>query len=152
YDRLGHIEKAIDYYQQALPITREVKNRYMEMSAADNIGVGYVELKQYDKAAEYLEQALALAREMKARDLEAEPLDSLGEAYRLQGQYEKATQYHERVLALSRETKVRRLEVSSLMGLMLDWKARNRERLGIYFGKQAVNLIQEMRGEFASLD
>jgi len=152
YDRLGQLEKAIGYYEQALPLAREVKNRYMEMSAVHNIGVVYVELKQYDKAVEYLEQALALTHEMKARDLEAEPLDNLADAYRQQGQYDKATQYHVQVLAISRETKVRRLEVSSLMGLMLDWKARNKQQLGIYFGKQAVNLIQEMRGEFASLD
>ncbi|HYV04536.1 MAG TPA: CHAT domain-containing protein [Blastocatellia bacterium] len=152
YHQLGHREKAVEYYERALPIAREVKNRFMEMTAVNNIGYVYVELKKYDKAIEYLEKALALTREMKARDLEAEPLDSLGEAYRLHGQYEKATRYHEQVFAISRETKVRRLEVSSLVGLMLDWKARKRQRLGIYFGKQAVNLIQEMRGEFASLD
>ena len=152
YHQMGNREKGIAYFEQALPIAREVKNRYMEMSAVHNIGAAYVDLKQYDKAIEYLEKALVLAREMKARDLEAEPLDNLGAAYRFLGQYEKATHYHEQVLALSRETKVRRLEASSLMGLMLDWKARNRLKLSIYFGKQAVNLIQEMRGEFASLD
>jgi hypothetical protein len=35
---------------------------------------------------------------------------------------------------------------------MLDWKARSQPRLAIYYGKQAVNVYQEIRNNIKELD
>lgn len=152
FEMLGNNEKAIEYLDQALPIAREVKSPWVETFVLNALGYAYLTLKRYDKSIEYYQQAITTARAIKARGLETEPLDYLGNAYRFRGQYETATSYHEQALAVARETKTRQFEASSLKNLMLDWKARNRPSLGVFFGKQAVNLIQEIRGEIAKLD
>src|SRR5207249_6304227 len=39
-----------------------------------------------------------------------------------------------------------------LYSLMLDWRAQNKPALAVFFGKQAVNLYQTIRGEITTLE
>ena len=149
---LGRYEKAIEFYEQALAVSRENKIRGQEGTVLGNIGEAYLALGRYDKAIEYAHQALVVTRETKVRSSEAEALDTLGTAFRSQALYSQAAEHHEQALGIAREIKNRRSEGNSLNHLMLDWKAQNRPRLAVFYGKQAVNLYQTIRGEIAQLE
>ena len=61
---LGDARKAIEYYEQALAIAREIGDRRGEGTALGNLGLAYAALGDARKAIEYYEQALAIAREI----------------------------------------------------------------------------------------
>ena len=64
YRDLGQYDKAIEHYNQALAISREIGHRRGEGSALGNLGNAYNSLGQYDKAIEHHNQALAISREI----------------------------------------------------------------------------------------
>ncbi len=65
YSHLGQVEKAIEYYEQALVISRETGDRRNEGNWLGNLGNAYHALGQVDKAIEYHEQVLIIGKEIK---------------------------------------------------------------------------------------
>ena len=59
-------EKAIEYIEQALLISREIKSRYNEEIALGDLGEVYRSQGQLEKATRFHIQSLAIARELKA--------------------------------------------------------------------------------------
>ena len=152
---LGRYEKALEFYEQSLAISRELKLfPGFQAMLLGNIGETYQLQGRNDKAVEYLQQGLTLAREAKIRlnHNETYQLIVLGDVFRAQAQYTQAILNHEQALRFSREMKNRALEGRSLHRLMLDWRAQNRPGLAVFFGKQAVNLYQEIRSEITGLE
>jgi CHAT domain-containing protein/tetratricopeptide (TPR) repeat protein len=74
--------KAIEYYEQALPIMREIKDRYGERSILEYIGAAYFFSSQYAKGIKIFEQTLMIARELKDRSRESTSLNNLMYAWR----------------------------------------------------------------------
>ncbi len=144
-------EKAIEYVEQALVSIRETTSSPYEGSALVVLGMAHYKLGRQTKAVESLEQALTIARKVKTREVEAEALTELANVWRA-AEVEKAIRYDLQALQLTREIKARDAESFALKGLMLDWKARNQPQLSTFFGKQAVNLSQEMRSNISGLD
>jgi tetratricopeptide (TPR) repeat protein len=64
YYYLGDYQKAIEYYEQALVIAREIGDRHGEGNQLGNLGIAYRDLGQVEKAIKYYEQALVIAREI----------------------------------------------------------------------------------------
>lgn len=60
--------------------------------------------------------------------------------------------YDEQALGLARAIRSRLIEGEALQSLMLDWQAQSKPGLAVFFGKQAVNLYQEIRGELIRLE
>ena len=77
YRALAKYHKALEHYEQALPIQREVRNRAGEGSLLNQLGGVAHKAGQFDKAVEYSEQALAIAREVKERSQEPGALRQL---------------------------------------------------------------------------
>ncbi|MCP4283902.1 MAG: tetratricopeptide repeat protein, partial [Gammaproteobacteria bacterium] len=81
YSALGQVEKAIEYYQQALTISREIGHRQGEGNRLGNLGNAYRALGQVEKARAHLEQSLAIFVEIKSpyADLVRKELEKLKE-------------------------------------------------------------------------
>jgi CHAT domain-containing protein/Flp pilus assembly protein TadD len=152
YLALGQADKAIEYMQQALQISREIKDRRVESYILSGLADAYFTKGQPQKTVEYYELSLTAIREINEKRLEIEPLIGLGSAYVKLGKFEESARSYEQALRLSHELKVRDNEAWALGGLMLLWKARNRSSLAIYFGKQSINLYQEIRTNLRELD
>jgi tetratricopeptide (TPR) repeat protein len=60
----SQFEAALQSWQQALIIYREIKDREGEGDALGNLGLAYDALGDYAKAVEYQQQCLAIAREI----------------------------------------------------------------------------------------
>ena len=65
YRDLGQVEKAIEYYEKALVIAREIGDRRGEGADLGNLGNAYRNLGQVEKAIEYYEQSLMIGREIR---------------------------------------------------------------------------------------
>ena len=75
---VSQFEAALNSWQKALQIYREIKDRRGEGTALGNLGVAYYLLGNYPKAIDYHEQSLAIAREIKDRNGEYIALNNLG--------------------------------------------------------------------------
>src|ERR671933_2818087 len=113
----SQFQAALQSWQQALIVYREIKDRQSEGKALGNLGIAYLSLGDYAKAIEYAQQILAIAREIKERQSEGKALGSLGVAYLYLGDYTKAIEYAQQQLAIAREIKNRQSEGKALSNL-----------------------------------
>src|SRR5919202_565181 len=86
----SQFEAALQSWQQALAIYREIKDRKGEGDALGNLGIAYKNLGDYAKAMDYHQQGLAIQREIKDRQGEGNSLSNLGGVYYYLGDYAKA--------------------------------------------------------------
>jgi tetratricopeptide (TPR) repeat protein len=75
YQALGEKQKALDYFNQALPLRRATGNKAGEAVTLNNIGLVYDALGEKQKALDFLNQALPLRRATGTR--QGKPLPSL---------------------------------------------------------------------------
>jgi CHAT domain-containing protein/Tfp pilus assembly protein PilF len=175
YASLGENQKALDYYNQALPTGRKVDDRVGESTTLNYIGDAYLDMGEYQKALAYYSQALQLARAVGDHAREADALTGIGEVYSALGMEQKALgargimtawtdlysdldmeqkalgPYTE-ALRLARAVSDPRRQGSVLSGLMRYWQANQHPVLATFFGKQAVNLYQEIRRNIQGLE
>ncbi|MDX6613027.1 MAG: hypothetical protein QOD75_2213, partial [Blastocatellia bacterium] len=142
YHRLGRYEKAIEFYEQALAISREVKDREGEGVILGYLGDVHNDLGRYEKAVEFDEQALAISREVKARFWEAATLNHLGLVYNGLRQPAKAMAFYEQALAIAREIKHSWEEFRSLNGLGSLYRAQTQYEKAIQLYEQALAIAR----------
>jgi CHAT domain-containing protein/Flp pilus assembly protein TadD len=152
YNNLSQYQKALDYFNQSLLIYREVKNRGGEAGVFNNIGITYDNLGQYGKALEYYNQALPIFLEVKNQDEEANVLSNIGYIYYSLSQYERASEYYNQSLFIFREIGDQGREAAVLSNLELVSQGQNHPALAIFYGKQAVNAYQDVRGNIRNAD
>jgi len=124
----GQFQAALNFWQQALPIYRALKNRQGEGWTLGNLGMAYQSLGNYAKAIEYAQQHLAITREIKDRQTEGLALADLGRAYYSLGNWAKTIEYSQQSLAIAREIKDRKTE---------GWALGNLGRAYLYLGNSA---------------
>jgi tetratricopeptide (TPR) repeat protein len=146
YDRLGQVEKAIEYCQQALDIAKEVGDRESEGALLGNLGVAYADLGQVEEAIEYYQQALVIQKDIGDRMGEGNKLGNLGSAYYHLGQVEKAIEYYQQALDISREIGDRRGEGIHLGNLGLAYAHLGQVEKAIEYYQQAL-VIQKDIGD-----
>ncbi len=115
--RLHQLEAALQSWQQALVIYREIKDQESEEKALSNLGLTYYSLGNYIKAIEYHQQSLVISRVIKDRQSEGQSLSNLGNAYQALGDYDRAIEYYQQHLALAKGIEDRKGEGISLSNL-----------------------------------
>lgn len=147
----GKKEKALGYYQIALDLQRSIHNRDGEARTLNNMGLVYEDLKQPQKALEDFEQALSTWHEIGERNGEAQVLDNIGSLWSDRGNKEKARQYYAQALPLAKAVSNPLREAQLFHDMMLNEKDRE-PVLAVFYGKQAVNLVQHARGQMQGLE
>ncbi|MEZ2313299.1 MAG: CHAT domain-containing protein, partial [Microcoleus sp.] len=75
-------QEALKYYNQVLPIRREVGDRSGEATTLNNIGFAYKSISQPQEALKYYNQALPIIQKLRYRSEEATILSNIGAVYR----------------------------------------------------------------------
>jgi len=140
------------YFEQALAIAREVKSRPSEANPLINLGEVYLKLNQPARSREFYEQGLAAARETKSALREGYALNGLGELSQKVKQPDGALDYYKRALAMAKGLKSRKLEAIAAWNLMKSLHEQGDARLAAFYGKQAVNAFQSIRGGLKGFD
>lgn len=151
YLNVGNARKALEFHNQALPILRVVGDRRAEAMTLDGIARAYSYIGEKNRALEYYQQALQIRRSVEDPRGEAATLNNIGSVYLDLGEYEKAHEYYYQSLAIVNAVGDRGNEVIALRNLMYSWKIAE-PTLAIFYGKEAVNVVQELRGDVGSLD
>jgi len=152
YADFGQNQRALEYYQKALPIIRKTGARALEGISLINIGAMYDDSGQKHNALEYYEMALPIMQEVGFRYGEAIALNNIGYIHTSFGQVQKAMEYFIKALIIARGVSDRSGEARILNNLMFFWESLKKMRLSIFFGKQSVNLFQNLRGNISGLN
>jgi tetratricopeptide (TPR) repeat protein len=102
YDALDQKLVAMDYYQQALSLARELGLKDEIAANLANIGQLKVLQGNYGEAVQYMEEALAIDRETGDESIIATDLNTLGRMYGEWGIYDKAIGYLRESLEIDR--------------------------------------------------
>jgi tetratricopeptide (TPR) repeat protein len=97
---LGEKQKALEFYNQALPLIRAVGDREGEATTLNNIGGVYNSLGEKQQALEFLNQALPLLRAVGDRGGEATTLNNIAYLQRNQGNLTEALTDIEAAIAI----------------------------------------------------
>ena len=155
YAALGEKQKALDYYEQALPLYRQVGDKGGEATTLNNIGVVYDALGEKQKALAYYEQALPLCRQVGDKGGEATTLNNLGGVYSALGEKQKALDYYEQALPLCRQVGDKGGEATTLNNLGVVYAALGDKQKALAYYEQALPLIRQVGdkgGEAATLN
>jgi tetratricopeptide (TPR) repeat protein len=144
YRDLGQVEKAIEYYNQALAISRKIGHRQGEGNALGSLGIAYRLLGKYDKAIDHHNQALAISREIGDRRGEGAWLGNIGNASFSLGQYDKAIDHHNQALAISREIGSRQGEGIHLSNLGNAYRGLDQVEKAIEYYERALAIFYEI--------
>jgi CHAT domain-containing protein/Tfp pilus assembly protein PilF len=150
--RQGQTGKAVEYYARALALQRELADRPQEANTLTKLALAQLAEGRPAEALATSERALALHRDLKNRYGEGRTLDAMGQIQRALGRLDLSLGRLSSALALTRELGARAAEAATLGELMLTCKARGATRLAVFYGKQAVNTLQELRGGIRGLD
>ncbi|MDZ7952499.1 CHAT domain-containing protein [Nostoc sp. DedQUE09] len=151
---ISQYQAAIQSWQQALAIYRELKNRNGESNSLNNLGSAYSSLGQYAKAIEFYQQSLAISRDIGDRNGQAGSLNNLGLAYNHLGQYAKAIEFFQQYLAISRDIGAHNGQVNSLRGLGNAYNKLGQYAKAIEFYQQSLAISRDIgdhKGEANSL-
>src|SRR6476469_7039275 len=141
----SQFQAALQAWQQALIIYREIKDRQGEGWDLGNLGIAYMNLGEYTKAIEYAQQQLAIQREIKDRHSEGAALGLMGNAYRNLGDYAKAIEYGQQQLAIAREIKDRQGEAKALGNLGIADMNLGDYAKAIEYAQQSLAIAREIK-------
>ena len=122
YRSLGEMQKALEKFNEALPICRAVGDRSGEAGTLNNIGAVYRSLGETQKALEKFNEALPIYEAVGDRSGEAGTLNNIGTVYRSLGEMQKALEKYNEALPLRREVGDSSGEAATLnnIGLVYD--------------------------------
>ena len=144
YHDLGQREKALEHYEQALPIWEEVGDRAGTAVTLNNIGGVYHNLGQLKKALEYYEQALPIMQEVGGRPGMAATLNNIGMVYHALGQREKALEYYEQALPIREEVGDRAGMAVTLNNIGGVYYALGQREKALEYYEQALPILEEV--------
>ena len=151
YSNMGKKQKALEYYTQALPIFHRIGDRESEALTWKVIGRVYGDLGNRQAELEYYEKALPVIHEVADLDNEAVILNGIGRVYSLRGDKEQAEDFFNRALPLANAANDPMLKAGILDNMMHD-QSTLEPALAIFYGKQAVNCLQQMRADIRGLN
>jgi DNA-binding SARP family transcriptional activator len=133
---LQHMDQAIDCFEQAEVIYREIGDRVGEARAATNMSTAWTHRGRFREALDAARRSLVIQREVGNRYGEGIALGDLGWASRALGLHEDAIASHQQALAIFRELGDRDAEADSLS-----------ELADVYLGMDRVGEALDRLGE-----
>jgi CHAT domain-containing protein/Flp pilus assembly protein TadD len=152
YDANGEGQKALQYYFEALNVESKLGFSGGDSVIISNIGRAYQHLGDRAKALQYYNRALALEDARDSMHHKIYTLSYVGDLYKDMGDRARALREYEAALALAVPLSDPIAEAGVCGRLMTYWRTENKLPLGIFYGKQTINLYQQVRKTIVDLD
>lgn len=146
YLNLGAAYFASSRYDDALASYKVAKSLYKDASAQTTVDLLNLEMAQGQPPLEKLKSSLKLKQAVGDKNGEAKTLASLSEVYLKLGDIPAALASSNQSLTLYGGLNDRSGEAVALGNAMKVWHAAGNRGLAIFFGKQSLNKIQDLRG------
>ena len=150
YVELGDKQKAVEVLNQAIALQTGAANRRSEGIARVSLGMAYHKMSEDQKALESINQGLDILHQVDDRQNEARTHIALAKVYFDKGDNAGALANLNEALPLAKAVNDPLILSPVLYGMMRVHSAR--PALAIFYGKQAVNLLQQVRSNMQGLD
>ena len=147
YSKLRQPNIALFYYEKALIIHKEFNDQKKEGSTLHYLGIMYAQDRQYERAEDYYLQSLSIRRKIKDQRGEFYLYFDLGDLYALWRKYEKAITFYQYAVSMKRFATAQLVVANLYINLQTLYLKINNPQLSIIFGKQMVNVTQQMLSE-----
>ncbi|NCR29323.1 MAG: tetratricopeptide repeat protein, partial [Microcystis aeruginosa LE13-04] len=135
---------AIEYYQKAIDLQKELNLELDLVASLDSLAYIYYSRGEYQKAIEFYQQSLAIFQRIGDRWREADSYNNLGNAYRFRGEYQKAIEFYQHSLAITREIGDRGGEGNSYNNLGAVYYSLGEYQKAIEFYQQSLAITREI--------
>ncbi len=153
YADLGEKQKALQFYNQALPLLHTLEDRGIKAITFNNIGQVHHNLGEMQKALQYYNQGLLLYRAVGDRGGEGTTLNNIGQSYSNLGENQKALQYLNQALPLLRAAGNRGVEGTTLNNIGGVYLKLGEKQKALQKYNQALPLlVVNGRGEASTLN
>jgi len=144
YSYLDKPKREIEYYEQALKISKEMGDKVLEIAALGSLCLAYGDLGEPEKAIEYQEQALKISREIGDKREEGNNLGSLGLVYTVLGEPEKAIECHKQAVKIFKKIGDRKGESEIFGYLGLAYRNLGEPIKAIDYYKKGLQISREI--------
>ncbi|BAY16432.1 hypothetical protein NIES21_22600 [Anabaenopsis circularis NIES-21] len=144
YNSLGEYQRAIEFHQQCLEISREIGDRNGVGSSLNNLGNAYNSLGEYQRAIDFYQQSLEISREIGDRLGVGSSLNNLGNAYKSLGEYQRAIEFFQQSLEIFMEINDRDGVGRSLGNLGNAYRSLGEYQRAIDFYQQSLEIFREI--------
>jgi CHAT domain-containing protein/tetratricopeptide (TPR) repeat protein len=141
---ISQFREALQSWEQALAIYRDIQDRGGEGRALRNLGIAYRNLGNYRQAIDFHEQHLAIVREIGDRAREVLTLNNIGSMYDRLGDYPKALEFFQQELALRREMGDHIGEGTTLSNIGIIYSNLSNYPKALESYQQALNIFHEI--------
>ncbi len=148
---MGDNDKALDLLNRAIPIFKEVGAPRVEGRALKNLGNVFRDRGEMEKALDAYNRALVLMDQIDDRSGQTMTLDEIGMLQAGQGHRKEAMDAYKRSLAIA-VSAAEPLQAAVVYNHLMRLEKTAQPALAVYYGKQAVNLLQQVRGNIRGLD
>ncbi|MEO8111112.1 MAG: tetratricopeptide repeat protein [Ginsengibacter sp.] len=145
-------EKSLVYYQQALELSKQIKNNRLILSSTVDVGIAYIESNDLDKALAYLLTAIPVAKQVNDTGKIAAVLCNIGNVHLHKKDPVKAISYYLQATALLEKSSDKgRLPAlyANICSLLNDQKEFDK---AIAFGNKAAELAEQSDNYYAAAD
>jgi CHAT domain-containing protein/tetratricopeptide (TPR) repeat protein len=154
YSRLSQNQKALDYYNQALLLSRAIGNRQSEVDLLNDIGEINIDLGNRQITLDYCKQSLALSVKVGYVRGQAQALNNIGLVYHVLSDMQKALDSLNQALSLWRAAGDRRGQAQTLTNIGYSYNDLGDLRRALAIFDEALALWQksgDLRGATLTL-
>ena len=147
YENIGFYNKALEYYQNALIINIELKDKNNAAINLAGIANIFFYKSNYDEALEYYQKALKINEETENINGVAGNLGNIGNTLYYIGEYNKALGYYQRVLKIQKENSDKNGIATSFIniGNIYSYNSNNDKALEYY--NKALMTLKELNNK-----
>jgi CHAT domain-containing protein len=149
---LGQPAAAQTLLDEAMPLLDEFDRALAKARVLTAQGRVSLVAGRHDDAIEYFQRALTEVRKEAAVVNEPSLFVEIGKAYRLAGNRQAAAEWFQRALVTGRAVGAGATDALVLVELMHFWNRPGERGVAAFYGKQAVNLFQQVRADLRQLD
>ncbi|MBE9117251.1 tetratricopeptide repeat protein [Lusitaniella coriacea LEGE 07157] len=153
--RASQYREALQFFQQALPIFRQVRDRVGEATTLNGIGLVYNTIEQPQQALGYFNQALIVVRQVGEQVWEADTLNNLGGVYQTIGQPQQALGYFNQALSIYKAVDNRSGEATTLNNIGGVYQTIEQPQQALNYYNKALPILRQVRdrsGEATTLN
>ena len=145
YYSLGDLENAMEFYQEALSIVKEIGHKDSVGVVYNNLGLAHQYLGDNKEAMGFHQKALTIAKETGKKDSEGEAFKSLGNAYHFLHDFERAIEFHQEVVSIAKRTGKKDSEKEAYENLGIAFQSLGDFSRAEEFFKRSIKLFEEIR-------
>lgn len=142
---------ALGKYRESAAIVEKLGYRSRLATIYGNFSAAHLRLGEIDRSVDFARKSIELHRAIGNKSGEATSLNNLGQARLRSNMTPEAVTNLTDALALARESREKALEAIILGNLMRAYRESD-SAAAVFYGKQSINLYQEMRAAIRDLD